>query len=51
VTDDPFVETRDQPLGYFLIDANDLNVAIGIAPRISIVRKVIVEIRSAYLTL
>ena len=34
VTDGPFVETREQIGGYFLIDANNLEEAIGIAARI-----------------
>ena len=34
VTDGPFAETREQLGGYFLIDAEDLDEAIGIAARI-----------------
>jgi len=34
VTDGPFAETREQLGGYFLIDARDLDEAIGIARRI-----------------
>ena len=34
VTDGPFAETREQLGGYFLIDAKDLDEAIGIAERI-----------------
>jgi hypothetical protein len=34
VTDGPFAETREQLGGYFLIDAKDLDEAIGIAARI-----------------
>jgi hypothetical protein len=34
VTDGPFVETREQLGGYFLIEAKDLEEAIGIATRI-----------------
>ena len=34
VTDGPFIETREQLAGYFLIDAKDLNDAIGIASRV-----------------
>ena len=34
VTDGPFAETREQLGGYFLIDARDLDEAIGIAGRI-----------------
>jgi hypothetical protein len=45
VTDGPFAETREQLGGYFLIDAKDLDEAIGIAARIPIGRKGTVEIR------
>ncbi|MDZ7289960.1 MAG: YciI family protein [candidate division KSB1 bacterium] len=45
VTDGPFAETREQLGGYFLIDANDLDEAIGIAARIPMVHKGTVEIR------
>jgi hypothetical protein len=45
VTDGPFAETREQLGGYFLIDAKDLNEAIGIAARIPGARKGTVEIR------
>jgi hypothetical protein len=34
VTDGPFAETREQLLGYYIIDVNDLDVAIAIAARI-----------------
>jgi hypothetical protein len=34
VTDGPFAETREQLGGYYLIDARDLDEAIGIAERI-----------------
>ncbi len=34
VTDGPFVETREQIAGYFLIHAKDLDEAIGIAARV-----------------
>ena len=34
VTDGPFAETREQLGGYFLIEAQDLDEAIGIAGRI-----------------
>src|SRR5947199_10868134 len=34
VTDGPFAETREQLGGYFLIEAKDLDEAIGIAERI-----------------
>ena len=45
VTDGPFAETREQLGGYFLIDAKDLDQAIGIAARIPMARKGTVEIR------
>ncbi len=34
VTDGPFAETREQLGGYYLIDAKDLDEAIGIAARV-----------------
>jgi hypothetical protein len=45
VTDGPFVETREQLAGYFLIDARDLNDAIGIAARIPGARIGTAEVR------
>lgn len=45
VIDGPFAETREQLAGYFLIDANDLDEAIGIAARIPMARKGTVEVR------
>jgi hypothetical protein len=45
VTDGPFAETREQLGGYFLIDARDLDEAIGIAGRIPAGRWGTVEIR------
>jgi len=45
VTDGPFAETREQLGGYFLIDAKDLDAAIGIAARIPMARKGTVEVR------
>ena len=45
VTDGPFAETREHLGGYFLIDANDLDEAIGIAARIPGARKGTVEVR------
>jgi hypothetical protein len=45
VTDGPFVETREQLGGYFLINANDLDEAIAIAERIPGVHRGTVEIR------
>jgi hypothetical protein len=48
VTDGPFAETREQLGGYFLIDAKDLNEAIGIAGRIPGARWGTVEIRPVF---
>jgi hypothetical protein len=45
VTDGPFAETREQLGGYFLIEAKDLDEAIGIAARIPAARLGTVEIR------
>lgn len=45
VTDGPFAETREQLGGYFLVDAPDLDAAIGIAERIPGARWGTVEIR------
>jgi hypothetical protein len=45
VTDGPFAETREQLGGYYLIDAKDLDEAIGIAERIPAARFGTVEIR------
>ena len=45
VTDGPFAETREQLGGYFLIEAKDLDEAIGIAARIPMAKKGCVEIR------
>jgi hypothetical protein len=45
VTDGPFAETREQLGGFYLIDATDLDDAIGIASRIPAARKGTVEIR------
>ncbi|MEX0713495.1 MAG: YciI family protein [Pirellulales bacterium] len=45
VTDGPFAETREQLGGYFLVEAKDLDEAIGIAARIPGARLGTVEIR------
>ncbi len=45
VTDGPFAETREQLGGYFLIEAKDLDEAIGIAERVPIARVGTIEIR------
>jgi hypothetical protein len=45
VTDGPFAETREQLGGYFLINATDLDEAMGIAARIPMAQRGTVEIR------
>jgi hypothetical protein len=45
VTDGPFAETREQLGGFFMIDAKDLDEAIGIAARIPGAKVGTVEIR------
>jgi hypothetical protein len=45
VTDGPFAETREQLGGYFLVSAENLDEAIGIAARIPMARKGTVEVR------
>ena len=45
ITDGPFVETREQIAGYYLIEANDLNDAIRIAAQFPAARIGSVEVR------
>lgn len=45
VTDGPFAETREQLGGYYVIEAKDLDEAIGIAERIPPARYGTIEIR------
>jgi hypothetical protein len=45
VTDGPFAETQEQLGGYYLIEARDLNEAIGISSRIPSVRLGTIEVR------
>jgi hypothetical protein len=45
VTDGPFAETREQLGGYYMVEAKDLDAAIGIAGRIPGARWGAVEIR------
>ena len=44
-TDGPFAETREQLGGYYLVEAKDLDEAIGIAGRIPAARSGSVEVR------
>jgi hypothetical protein len=45
ITDGPFAETREQLGGYFLVEAKDLDEALGIAARIPMARRGSVEVR------
>lgn len=45
ITDGPFAETREQLGGYFLVEARDLDEALGIAARIPAARYGTVEVR------
>jgi len=45
VTDGPFIETREQIAGYFLVNARDLNEAVSIATRVPGARIGTVEVR------
>jgi hypothetical protein len=45
VTDGPFAETREQLGGYYLVEAKDLDEAIGIAARIPSARIGTIEVR------
>jgi hypothetical protein len=45
VTDGPFAETREQLGGYYLVEAKDLDEAIGIAARIPSARVGTIEVR------
>jgi hypothetical protein len=44
-TDGPFAETREQLGGYYLIEAKDLDTALGIAARIPSARMGSIEVR------
>ena len=45
MTDGPFIETREQIAGYFLINARDLDDAIGIAARVPGARIGTIQVR------
>jgi len=45
VTDGPFIETKEQVAGYFLIEARDMDAAIAVAKRVPGARIGTVEIR------
>ena len=44
-TDGPFAETREQLAGYYLVDAKDLDEAIGLAARIPNAKDGSIEVR------
>ncbi|MEO8563454.1 MAG: YciI family protein [bacterium] len=44
-TDGPFIETKEQLAGYYLVEARDLNDAIAIASRIPSSRHGAIEVR------
>jgi hypothetical protein len=45
VTDGPFAETKEQLGGYYLIEAKDLDEAVGIAARVPSARYGSIEVR------
>ena len=45
VTDGPFAETREQLGGYYLVEAKDLDAALGIAARIPGAKAGSIEVR------
>ena len=45
VTDGPFAETREALIGYYLVDAKDLDEATGMAARIPTARFGSIEVR------
>ena len=45
LTDGPFAETREQLGGYYLVEAKDLDEAIGLAARIPSARMGTIEVR------
>jgi hypothetical protein len=45
VTDGPYVETKEQIGGYFLVELDDLDQAIELAARVPVAQKGSVEIR------
>ena len=45
VTDGPFAETREQLGGYYMVEAKDLDTAIGLAARIPGAKEGSIEVR------
>lgn len=48
VTDGPFVETKEQVAGFYLIEARDLNEAIQVAARIPSAHLATIEVRAIH---
>ena len=48
VTDGPFAETKEQLGGYYLIEAKDLDEAVGLAARIPSARFGSIEVRPVF---
>ena len=44
-TDGPFAETREQLAGYYLVEAKDLDTAVGLAARIPEAKEGSIEVR------
>ncbi len=49
VTDGPFAETKEQLLGFVMIEANDLDEAMGIAAGIPLAELGTIEVRAVYI--
>lgn len=47
-TDGPFAETYEQLSGYYMIEAKDLDTALGIAARVPAARMGSIEVRPVY---
>ena len=47
-TDGPFAETREQLGGYYLIDAKDLDEAVGIAAKVPTAKHGSIEVRPVW---
>jgi hypothetical protein len=45
VTDGPYAETKEQVGGFFVLDCEDLDQAIGLATKIPVVERASVELR------
>ena len=50
VTDGPFAETREQLGGYYLVEAKDLDEAVGIAAKVPTAKHGSIEVRPVWST-